>query len=109
MSTDSLTTLSQTHGSPTPESYVFTEIKVWLWDAMIFLQNAKLNMISRYFSNVPCFLNNLLKSYHPQTDLNPSWKTKFTTDSWSGPRELAGLESELFSELQDKKAQHRGP
>lgn len=63
----------------------------------------KLNMISKYFSNNFSFLNNVLKSYHPQIDLNPSWKTKCITDSRSGPRELAGLESELFSELQDEK------
>lgn len=72
MSTNSPVTLSQTHGSPIPESHVFTEIKGQLWDAMIFLQNATLNKISKYFSNIPSFLNNLLKSCHPQADLNPS-------------------------------------
>lgn len=65
-------------------------------------------MISKYFSNNSSFPNNVLKSYHPQIDLNPSWKTKFITDSRSGPRELAGLESELFAELQDEKSDTEG-
>lgn len=104
---NSLATLSQTHGSPTQNHMSLPRSRdgggmPWFSSKM-----PKLNMLSKYFSNIPSFLNNLLKSYHPQVDLNSSWKTKFITDSRSGPRELAGLESELFSELQDEQARHR--
>lgn len=103
MSTNSLVILSQTHGSPTQNHMSLQRSREDCGMPWFSSKMPKLNMISKYFSNNSSFLNNVLKSYHPQIDLNPSWKTKFITDSRSGPRELVGLESELFSELQDEK------